>query len=113
MHDLPHDERQIIGAIFDSAAARGYLVSVHDGEEWAVKPTADYAKARAEVGATCETLLRFRDPSGAGPAKPAPVVGSVWLIHGNGCDVIADYVDNPAMAALLAPALAVAERASL
>lgn len=40
-------------------------------------------------------------------------VGSVFLVHGNGCDVIGDYSDNPATAGLLAPALAVADRLSV
>lgn len=114
MQNLSHVERRIIGAILDEAAARGLLVSVHDGDEWAVKPTADYAKARADVGATDQTTLRFRDPAdrAADDPRPATLVGSVALIHGNGCDVIHDFTDAPSMRALLAPALALADEAS-
>lgn len=102
MLDLAADERRIISALLEDAAAAGLLVSVYDGEEWACQPTADQTAVRLVIGDSDETTLRFRDPA------TRVVVGSVLLIHGNGCDVISDYSDNPAMAALLARANALA-----
>lgn len=113
MLDLRHDERQIIAALLDDAAAAGLLVSVYDGEWWAVKPTHDQTAIRLHVGATCETTLRFRNPAKLDERAQAGVVGSVYLVHGNGCDVISDYSDNPATAALVARASGIAERVSL
>lgn len=98
------DERRIISALLSDAKGSGLLVSVHDGEEWAVPLTSDYAAARRAFGATGETLLRF-----ASGAADALVLGSVWLIHGNGVDVIADYSDNPAMSDLLRRSLSIAD----
>lgn len=111
MNDLPKDERDVIVAVLDAAAARGLLVAVHDGEEWACGPVAaPYGNARAVIGATGETRLRFRDPAALpdGHGKPGRV-GDLWLVHGNGADVLSDWSDNPAMAALVAPALTVAD----
>lgn len=110
MIDLAHDERAIIAALLDDAAAAGYLVSVYDGEEWAVKPTHDQTPVRLHIGATDETTLRFRDPAKLNDRGVADVVGSVLLIHGNGCHVIADHSDNAATAALVRRASIVAER---
>lgn len=107
---LPLSERKIIGAILDAAASRGLLVSVFDGEEWALKASADFVAARSVIGATCETTLRFRNPAGLDADTVPASVGAVSLIHGNGCDVIHDFTDSPEMAGLLAGALALSDQ---
>lgn len=110
---LLSDERQIIDAILDAALSRGLVVSVYDGEEWALSGSDSRPAIAANVGATGYTTLRFRDPARVDQhGKPASV-GSVFLVHGNGCDVIADYSDNPEIARLLEPALALADRLSV
>ena len=109
---LSPDERQIVGAILDAALARGFVVSVYDGEEWALTGSDSRPAIAREVGATDCTTLRFRDPARLDGRGKAASVGSVFLVHGNGCDVIGDYSDNPATVGLLAPALAVADRLS-
>lgn len=107
---LLSDERQIIDAILDAALSRGLLVSVYDGEDWALNASDSRPAIAANVGATDATSLRFRDPARFDQhGKPASV-GSVFLVHGNGSDVISDYSDNAEMAGLLAPALALADR---
>ena len=107
---LLSDERQIIDAILDAALGRGLLVSVHDGEEWALTGSDSRPAIAADVGATDCTTLRFHDPARFDQhGKPASV-GSVFLVHGNGSDVIADYSDNAETSGLLAPALDLAER---
>lgn len=112
MRDLPLIERRIIDAILDAAAARGWLVSVHDGEQWALAPSRDRAAIAGAIGATEQTMLRLRDPNGWPDPKHGPLVGDVDLIHGNGCDVIHDYSDVPALSEMLAPALALADEAA-
>lgn len=107
---LLSDERQIIDAILDAALGRGFVVSIYDGEEWALTGSDSRPAIAANVGATGYTTLRFRDPSNRDSLQRAGVVGSVYLVHGNGSDVIADYSDNADIAALLAPALALADR---
>lgn len=94
LQSLRHDERQIISALLDDAASAGFVVSVYDGEEWALKVSASRSDIAANVGATDETTLRFRDPSRLDPHGKAATVGQVFLVHGNGCDVISDYSDN-------------------
>lgn len=96
-------ERIIIQEILGAADARFLSVSVFDGEEWALKKSRDFQMIKGVVGATDETTLRFRDSEGA-------VVGSVFLVHGNECDVIGDYTDTPAMVDLMASADAMAQQ---
>ena len=106
-------ERLVIDAILNEAEARHLLVSVYDGEEWAVTATGNMADVRREVAATEATVLAFRDPAQLSPRDGRPsMLGRVILVHGNGCDVISDHTDTREMAALLAPALAVADQLS-
>lgn len=90
-------EKRIITAILRRALKADYLVSVYDGEEWALKFSSDFEAITAEVHATDTTTLVFRDANNADKAK----VGSVWLVHGNEDDVIANHSDNEAMEALV------------
>ncbi|MQX49642.1 hypothetical protein [Sinorhizobium medicae] len=92
---MDRTEQRIVGALIRKALKLGYLVSVYDGEEWALRKSSDYEAITAEVAATDETTLRFRLSIGEG------LVGSVWLIHGNAEDVICDHTDNEATAALV------------
>lgn len=107
---LSDDEQEIISAILLEAALSGFVVSLFDGEEWVAKQTADFALIQTLIGATDETKLRFRDPASLDESGKPSSVGYVVLIHGNGCDVISDYSDGPAMTALLSKAVAVADR---
>lgn len=107
MEHLPSDERRVIAAVLDEAARLGLRVSVWDGEEWVLKASDNFAAVRREIGASDTTTLRFRAASIGTDGRRASV-GSVFLVHGNGADVLADWSDNSATAALLAPALTVA-----
>lgn len=106
------DERQVIAALLNAALSRGLVCSVYDGEEWALDRSADRAAIEAVIGATGETLLRFRDGARFPDPNFSRVVGQVYLVHGNGSDVLADWTDSDEMAALLAPALAVSDLVS-
>lgn len=111
LSQLPYDERLIIQQIIRSALDRGLLVSVFDGEEWPLILSSNEAAIAAEIGATDETALRFRDPKRLNENGKPDTVGTVYLVHGNGgCDVISDHTDSPEMAALLSVASALAER---
>lgn len=108
MIHLADTEQVIITAILDDATDAGLIASVHDGHRWSVKHSDDRATLGAAIGATEETLLRFRDPSQWPDQRHGPVVGSVLLGHGNGPDVIRSYTDNPATCAVIARALGLA-----
>lgn len=82
-------ERGIVDALIREAIARGMLIRVYDGEEWAHDvPTADYAEITREIAATDMTTLRLFWPVAARPA------GDILLVHGNGEDVVSDYTAN-------------------
>lgn len=107
---ISYPERQIISAIITEALARSYAVSVFDGEEWTVITSTDRAMIERNIGQTGFTQLRFRSTTQrdtqTGVLKE---IGSVFLVHGNGSDVIADHTDNEAMERLLKPAADLAE----
>lgn len=84
-------EQKIVGALIKKALALGYVVSVYDGEEWALKKSSDYEKITAEIAATDETQLIFREAVGG------TKIGWLMLVHGNDEDVICDYTANDAM----------------
>lgn len=102
---ISYPERQIIAAIITEALARNYAVSVFDGEEWALQASTHRPVIEASIGTTDTTTLRFRDLNKAEPTTGAPkVIGTVFLVHDNGSDVVANYTDNEAIERLLAPA---------
>lgn len=77
------------------ALAKGYAISVYDGEEWTVKQSTErMAVLQALATTECDTL-RFR--------KDGEKLGSMLLIYGNatdGSELIADYSANEAMETL-------------
>lgn len=101
MHD-PDPEARIIDCLLDHALATGHNLSVNDGEETTLRYSTDRAAIRAAMQTTELDTLTVR--------KGTRYIGFVLLIYGNGCDLISDYSDRqPALDALLAPALALAE----
>lgn len=101
MEYVSYIERIIIQEILGAADARFWSVSVFDGDRVRLEKSRDFQTIKGVVGATHETTLRFRDSEGV-------AVGSVFLVHGNEADVIGDFTDSPAMAALMAGANAIA-----
>lgn len=55
------------------------------------------------IGTTGADTLCFRKPGLGADGKPQ-TVGSVFLVYGNGGDLIADHSDNPETMALVAAA---------
>ena len=110
LQSLAHDERQIISALLDDALSASLVVSVYDGEEWALACSDSRPRLADVIGSTDCTTLRFRDPATLDDSGKPSSVGSVFLVHGNGCHVVADHSDNAATENLLRRAMIVAER---
>ena len=50
-------EREIIDRAIRDVLDSGHMISVHDGEEYPIRRSRDYAAITAEIAATCETTL--------------------------------------------------------
>lgn len=106
---ITYPERQIIEAVVTEALARNLRVSVFDGEAWSLVQSGDFGRITAEIGATDTTTLRFWVPADRSETGKAQPVGSVFLVHGNGSDVLSDWSDNGTTEAVLARAKELAE----
>lgn len=95
-------EAKIARKLLMDARAKGYLISVYDGEEWVVKKETSITIVMSALGSTDSDQLRFRDPN---LTERGGYVGTVSLIYGNGCDVISDWTVDAAglMEALMTP----------
>ena len=81
--------------IINKGLAKGYTVSVNDGEEWTVKRSRDANQVRGALQSTDSDIIRFRDATGAS-------VGTIWFVWGNSPDeVAADWSDLPAINELM------------
>lgn len=98
-------ERQVAEKVVRSFLARGWSVSVNDGEETVLDRSTDLAAIAAAMATTDENTLFAYSADGK-------KCGFVWLIYGNGCDVISDYTANAKMEEALAEAQALADRFS-
>ncbi|TGT64042.1 MULTISPECIES: hypothetical protein [unclassified Mesorhizobium] len=88
-------EAKIIKRLVRKALNLGYVVSVYDGEDYAIVRSNDFDAITAEIAATDSTELVFRR------ADDKTKIGSVLLIHGNDEDVISDHSDNELTNALV------------
>ena len=82
--------------IIKKALAKGYTVSVNDGEAWTVKQSSDENAIVNALNTTGEDTLKLRDQNG--------VVGMIYLVWGNardGSELVCDFSDNDAMNALI------------
>lgn len=96
---MNRESMPIVDSIVSTALARGFCISVHDGEAWSLKKCTDKATIWENLAQTeSGDSLRFR------LIATGEVIGTVWLIYENGVDVIADHSESVAMAGLLAPA---------
>ena len=93
-NSLPADDFALVSALVDAALAKGYSVSIYDGEAWTVKRSTDRAELMAAIGTTDMDTLRIRKACGA-------AVGSVLTVYGNGdWSTIADSSVSPEIEAL-------------
>ena len=88
-------EKQICERLVDRALAAGYTISVYDGGAWPLKRSSNRVDILAAMYSTDSDTLRFRLP------ESGNIVGSIMLVYGNGAEVVCDYTDNEAMAALV------------
>lgn len=86
-------EARIAKRLVADALAAGWSISVHDGEEWAIKQSTDKAAIYAAMCSTEMDTLRFR--------KDGEPIGSVTLIYGNGEDLVSDSGDGDELQAFL------------
>jgi hypothetical protein len=101
-------EAQIIDAILDGIEGAGFAARVVDEEEGVMTAESRF-DIEKDVAATDATTVMFWRPDAPGAFHEDHREGWVLLVHGNGCDVIADYSGNAATRAVLAKAEAVAE----
>lgn len=96
-------ELEMVSKLVDTVLAAGYVISVHDGEEYAIRYSNSREKILGELFATDEESLiisRPRDENGV-----RLYMGSVLLVYGNEpWEVIADNSDVPLINELLKPA---------
>jgi hypothetical protein len=95
-------ERRITSKLVGDILAAGHMISVYDGEAYALVQSTDKRQIMEALASTDQDTLFIKGADG----KP---VGVVALVYGNdGWDVISDHTDTPAMAELLAHANAYA-----
>jgi hypothetical protein len=83
---MSRDEMCVARAFIQCCLDAGWMVSLFDGEEWAVRGERDYLKIVDQLGATCEEQIVLRDPS------TKVKVGWVLLVWGNSpSELIADH----------------------
>lgn len=98
-------EKAVARAAVRQAIKLGYVVSLYDGEEWSVKGSNSEQEVMANLYATDEEVLSFRDN------KEMRVIGKIWLVYGNSAsEVMSDWSDNEQMAKIMAPAIRRADR---
>ena len=82
--------------IVTAAIDQGFAVSIHDGEEWAIKKSTNKKAAKAALGATDSETIRLRD------IATEIKIGDILIVYGNSEEeAVSDYSDNPAMNAFL------------
>jgi hypothetical protein len=108
-------ERLIARQIVEDAIAAGYEIDVNDGEETTLQYSTNRDDVLAAMFSTdCDQLTLY---TGAGSLADLGIVdkrrrvGSIFLIWGNGHDVVSDYSDNLEIASVLGRANATAEEA--
>ena len=98
-------ERTALERIVSKALAKGWLISVYDGEEWAVKFSTD-AKAIIDAATSvdeCTLSLRTKAPRMTEHGM-SDRVGKLYLVWGNdpqGSELISDYTFTPEVEAFV------------
>jgi len=89
-------EQKIVRKLIDIVLAKGYNISVNDGEEWVLKQSRYKTTICNAMMTTDEDVWQVRTTSG-------DLAGKVWFVYGNdGYDVVADYTAIPAMEEIMA-----------
>lgn len=82
-------EKKVCTALVNACLARGYAISVSDGEDWPVIRSTDKIAVLAALFSTDEDQIVIHDTAGV-------KAGWFLLIYGNdGYDVVSDFTANP------------------
>lgn len=96
-HLQPYDAKMATQLV-QAALAEGLLISVYDGEEYAIIKSSDEAAILKEIGATDADKLIFRTADGTR-------IGSASLVYGNGPgETVQDHTDHELINKLVAKA---------
>lgn len=103
MEYLTDGERKAARKLVRAARAAGYLVSVWEGEDWAIRQSDKETAILQALGSTGQDRLDFIQPA-ANAADTPTRAGWALLIYGNdpdGSELVADCQDNEATRALV------------
>ena len=92
----PRGEIVAAARIVQIALDEGYSITVHDGEEIALRKSRDDKAILSAMGETDSDTLHLYEPSGVR-------IGAFALIYGNapnGTELVADHTDNATMDAM-------------
>ena len=90
MNDL-----HFVKKLINLCLVNGYLISVHDGEEWVVKKSNDVNEIKSALASTEADTILIRHNSGE-------IIGSFWCVYGNCPDeVFNTWSDNDKCESLL------------
>jgi hypothetical protein len=78
-------EREIIDRLIRDVLAAGHVIWVHDGDAVVLRRSSDHDEIASRIATSFETTLII---------ESAPDLAWIWLIHGNGCDVIGDWTPS-------------------
>lgn len=98
LDNIPHDALAILVRLITTAIDRGYVISVHDGEAWAVKKSTDRRAILTAIDSVEGCTLRLRRRNGVVPGE---LLGNIYVIPSNGEDVISDCWENAELLALV------------
>jgi hypothetical protein len=88
-------EKTAAGRIVDRALAKGYSISVYDGEEYALKRSTSRREIMDSLQSTDSDLLTVRNATG-------DKIGMIFFVWGNSPDeIVCDCSDNPAISELV------------
>lgn len=82
-------EHTVANRLVRNIINRGYTVSVWEGEDWALRRSANLQEIMESLASTGEDVLLVKDGE--------KTIGRFWLVWGNdpsGEELIADYTDN-------------------
>lgn len=104
MEYLTDGERKAARKLVRAARAAGYLVSVWEGEDWAIRRSDKESDILQALGSTGQDRLDFIQPAASDTGKVTRA-GWALLIYGNdpdGSELVADCSDNEITSQILA-----------
>ncbi|MBS0984253.1 hypothetical protein [Gluconobacter cerinus] len=96
MEYLTTGEQKAVRKIVKTARASGFLISIWEGEDWAIRRSDNEAEILKALGSTGQDRIDFVRPPADQSEKPTRA-GWVLLVYGNnpdGSEVVADARDN-------------------